>query len=268
MKYVLDHSALRRHVPLIEKAVLRCFHNNVHQAEGHFAVIDRMGDLVRLSAVICLQGQQMEKFFDSDMKSLYHDLECGMTPMNFVFPRIPLPRNRKRDRAQKALARFYESQIHSRRSSGAREEDMLWHLMQCRYKDGSPLPDKEICHIMIALVMGGQHSATATASWVMLRLASEPQVLQDLYREQIDRPRSGPLSLDDIEGFRKLKNVVRETFRVHPPLHSLLRVTQKPVKLGRTGLIVPSKRILLASPAYASKAGGSFRNQDNWDPDR
>lgn len=57
------------------------------------------------------------------------------------------------------------------------ELDMLGALMdECKYKNGRTLNDREIAHIMIALLMAGQHTSSATSSWTLLHLASRPDV--------------------------------------------------------------------------------------------
>ena len=56
------------------------------------------------------------------------------------------------------------------------EPDMISALMQQTYRDGRPLNDKEIAHIMIALLMAGQHTSSTTSSWILLHLAANPNV--------------------------------------------------------------------------------------------
>lgn len=54
---------------------------------------------------------------------------------------------------------------------------MLGALMnECKYKNGRTLSDREVAHIMIALLMAGQHTSSATSSWVLLHLASRPDI--------------------------------------------------------------------------------------------
>ncbi|KAJ6610033.1 cytochrome P450 [Mycena sp. CBHHK59/15] len=47
------------------------------------------------------------------------------------------------------------------------------------------LADHEIAHIMIALLLAGQHTGSATLSWTMLHLASRPDIADALYDEQV-----------------------------------------------------------------------------------
>lgn len=48
--------------------------------------------------------------------------------------------------------------------------------MQQRYKNGRELSDREIAHIMIALLMAGQHTSSTTGTWTLLQIAENPQV--------------------------------------------------------------------------------------------
>ena len=85
---------------------------------------------------------------------MFKDLDNGFTPVNFMFPWLPLPKNFKRDKAQKAMANLYLDIIKRRKSGEEQEQeiDMIWNLMNRTYKDGRVLSDKEVAHCMIALV--------------------------------------------------------------------------------------------------------------------
>lgn len=56
------------------------------------------------------------------------------------------------------------------------EYDMISALQNSTYKDGNPLSDRDIAHMMIALLMAGQHTSSATSSWTLLHLAERTDV--------------------------------------------------------------------------------------------
>lgn len=56
------------------------------------------------------------------------------------------------------------------------EHDIIASLIGQSYRDGRPLRDHEMAHIMIGLLMAGQHTSAATGSWALLRLAANPGV--------------------------------------------------------------------------------------------
>ena len=53
---------------------------------------------------------------------------------------------------------------------------MIAALMSQKYRAGRPLKDHEIAHIMIALLMAGQHTSSASCSWALLHIADCPYV--------------------------------------------------------------------------------------------
>lgn len=53
---------------------------------------------------------------------------------------------------------------------------MLQALQGCEYRDGVALTDRDIAHMMIALLMAGQHTSSATSAWTLLHLADRPDV--------------------------------------------------------------------------------------------
>ena len=53
---------------------------------------------------------------------------------------------------------------------------MIAALMQQKYRNGKVLGDREIAHMMIALLMAGQHTSSATGSWALLHIAANPKI--------------------------------------------------------------------------------------------
>jgi sterol 14alpha-demethylase len=53
---------------------------------------------------------------------------------------------------------------------------MIASLMGQKYRSGRALKDHEIAHIMIALLMAGQHTSSATSSWTLLHIADKPEI--------------------------------------------------------------------------------------------
>jgi sterol 14-demethylase len=67
--------------------------------------------------------------------------------------------------------------------SSQREKDMIWNLTNYSYKDGTPIPDREIAYMMIVLLMVDHHSSSATISWILLCLASRSDIQVDLLEQ-------------------------------------------------------------------------------------
>ena len=235
-----------------------------------------MAEITIYTASRSLQGKEVRQRFDSTFAELYHDLDMGFAPINFMLPWAPLPHNRKRDFAQKKMAETYMEIIRERKQSSAskesREEDMIWNLMSSVYKDGTPVPDHEVAHMMIALLMAGQHSSSSTSSWIMLRLATRPDIQEDLLEEQKrvlgeDLP---PLTYENLQKLPLNAQVVKETLRLHAPIHSVIRKVKSPLTVvtATDSYTVPPTHNVLSAPGVTSRVADYFPEPMLWEPHR
>ena len=239
---------------------------------GTIDVPQTMAEITLFTASRSLQGKEVREKLDSTFADLYHDLEMGFTPINFMLPWAPLPRNRKRDAAHQKMAQIYTDIIKARRAGENKgdSQDMIWNLMSSSYKDGKPVPDAEVANIMITLLMAGQHSSSSTSSWIILRLASRPDIMEELYREQIevlgaDLPE---LTHANLQRLPLHNNIVKETLRIHTPIHSIMRQVKQPMALDGTSYVIPPPHVLLAAPGVTARSDEYFPNPMRWDPHR
>jgi len=274
VKFGLTSDALRSYVPLIVSEVLQVTKNHLQfqGSEGIFDVPTVMAEITIYTASRSLQGQEVRDRFDQTFANLFHDLDMGFSPINFMLPYVPFPHNRKRDYAQKKMAQTYMDIIKARRDAGGEKtsEDMIWNLMGSVYKDGTPVPDEEVAHMMIALLMAGQHSSSATIAWIMLRLATRPEIMEELYQEQIavlgaDLP---PLTHEDLLRLPLNALVVRETLRIHAPIHSIMRKVKSPMLVEGTPYVIPTSHVLMSSPGVTAQSTEHFPDPEKWEPHR
>lgn len=153
--------------------------------EGVFDVVESMAVTTIYTAAASLQGKEVRENLDHGLADLYRTLDLSFIPINFYLPGLPLPVNRRRDEARKQIVAMYTNIIKSRRALGgesAREgnDDMIWSLMRSTYKDGTPVPDHEIANLMIGLLMAGQHNSYSIGAWILFRLASRPDMQEEL----------------------------------------------------------------------------------------
>ena len=284
VKFGLTTSAFRSYVPLITREARLMFskdaaHKRFASTSGTVNLPPVMAELTIYTASRSLQGKEVRERFDSTFADLYHDLDMGFSPINFALPWAPLPHNRKRDIAQRKMAETYMSIIEQRRKDGDltsedREEDMIWNLMNCAYKDGTPVPDREVAHMMIALLMAGQHSSSSTITWIFLRLATRPEIQDDLLQEQKDvigvneDGTIKELTYDDLTGLPLHSQTIKETLRLHAPIHSQLRKVKQPLAIEGTPYVVPTTHSLLAAPGVTSRTPEHFPEPMLWEPHR
>ncbi|KAK4223426.1 cytochrome P450 51 [Podospora fimiseda] len=274
IKFGLNQQALESHVRLIEQEVLDYIKNTpeLKGSSGTMSVFQVMSQITLFTAARSLQGIEVRRKLNKEFAQYYHDLDKGFSPLNFVFGKAPLPVNLRRDAAHAKIRDIYLNIIKERRTSetGPTEPDMLWNFMESTYKDGTTLSDQDIAHLMIALLMAGQHSSSAAGEWIMLRLASQPEVVEEIYHEQLDYYKDSlrPIEYEDLEHFHVLQHVIKETLRIHSSTHSILRKVKKPLRIPGTDYIVSAGNVMVASPTVNHFDEKYFPNPTLWDPHR
>ena len=275
VKFGLTQKALEDHVPRIEGEVLDYIKGapQLKRQSGTFDVSKTLGEITIFTAGRALQGDEVRAKLTAEFANLYHDLDDGFKPINFMLPWAPLPHNRKRDAAHAKMREVYIDIINKRRESGGEEgSDMIWNLMNCKYKDGRPIPDKEIAHMMITLLMGGQHTSSSASSWIILHLASRPDITEELYEEQMQSLSEDgnlpPLQYEQLDKLPLLKNVIKETLRVHSSIHSIMRKVKKDLPVSGTDYVIKSNKVMLSSPLVTALDEEFFNNAKEWNPHR
>lgn len=229
-----------------------------------------MSEITIFTASRTLQGKEVRDKFDASFAGLFHDLDMGFSPINFMLPWAPLPHNRRRDIAHSKMVETYMEIITRRRAEGSHKdsEDMIWNLMNCKYKNGTPIPDLEVAHMMIALLMAGQHSSSSTSSWMLLNLAQRPDILEELYAEQVSVLQGKDLEYEDIARLPLHGQVLKETLRMHSPIHSVMRAVKQPMPVEGTPYTIPTSHVLLAAPIASGLSPHYFPRPGDWEPHR
>ncbi|KFY71296.1 hypothetical protein V499_08514 [Pseudogymnoascus sp. VKM F-103] len=275
VKVSLTTETFRSYVPLIVQEVTNFIKTSpaFKGPSGKTDLPAAMSEITIYTASRTLQGKEVRSRFNAVFANLFHDLDMGFTPINFMLHWAPLPQNRARDRAQRILSETYMEIIQERRAGNIPDEnehDLIRHLMAAVYKDGTPIPDKEISHMMIAMLMAGQHSSSSTSSWMMLNLAARPDIIEELYQEQLRvlGPDLPPLTYENFNKLTLNNAVLKETLRLHTPIHSILRKVKSPMPVPGTNFVIPTTHTLLSSAGVTARMEEYFPEPLKWDPHR
>ena len=124
MKVGLSTDNMRTYVGMVESEVsqflrndpsFRIFQMNDLNEWGQFDVLKATQEMTILTASRTLQGKEVRSNMDATFAQLFTDLDGGFTPLNFMFPNLPLESYRRRDRAQKKMANFYVDIVKARK---------------------------------------------------------------------------------------------------------------------------------------------------------
>lgn len=254
----------------------------VIEAEGYFSNWGETGTvdlkyelehLIILTASRCLLGREVrDKLFD-DVSALFHDLDNGMRPISVIFPYLPIPAHRKRDRARLRISEIFSSIIKSRKSSLNSEDDMLQCFIDAKYKNGRGTTEGEITGLLIAALFAGQHTSSITSTWAGAYLLKYRQYLSAALDEQkrLMKKYGDKVDHDILSEMDVLYRCIKEALRLHPPLVILLRQSHSDFMVKtREGAEykIPKGHIVATAPAFANRLPHIFKDPDSYDPDR
>ncbi|KAI8583809.1 hypothetical protein K450DRAFT_220073 [Umbelopsis ramanniana AG] len=262
IKAGLGAENFRKHVPMIIDETHDFFDRNLSSSTGSIDVHDFFSKLIINTASRCLMGKEIRaNLEDGPVAKLYYDLDQGFQPINMMFPNLPLPSYKRRDEANIKMTKLYASIIKRRRE----END------NSSYKDGTPLPDDHIAHMMIAVLFGGQHTSATTSTWTILELAARPELIKAVREELIEKLGSlkADLTYENLKELTLLESCIRETLRLHPPIYQMMRkVIAEQVVYEKTGHVIPKNHMLCAAPGVTQLDEKYFNNPTKYDPYR
>ncbi|KAF8040978.1 hypothetical protein BT93_B3023 [Corymbia citriodora subsp. variegata] len=229
--------------------------------------------LTILTASRCLLGREVREKLFADVSALFHDLDNGMQPISVIFPYLPIPAHRRRDRARKKLSEIFASIISSRKSAGKPEEDMLQCFIDSKYKNGRPTTETEVTGLLIAALFAGQHTSSITSVWTGAYLLTNKKYLSAVSDEQkhLMGKHGDNVDHDVLSEMDVLYRCIKEALRLHPPLIMLLRSSHNDFSVKtRDGkeYDIPKGHIVATSPAFANRLPHVYQDPDKYDPDR
>ncbi|KAL7750809.1 Lanosterol 14-alpha-demethylase [Sorochytrium milnesiophthora] len=264
----LSNENLRAYVGMIQSETEEYF-KRWDGTDGMAELSRALAELTIMTASCCLLGKEIRAQLDETVAELYHHLDQGFQPINFLFESLPLPSYRRRDIAQQKMANLFLNIIKERRQTGRMDnQDVLQSLMEAEYKNGQPFSDKEAAHLMIALLMAGQHTSSTTGTWCLSYLTANPAIVDDLIAEMQS------VLGDDMQGltFEKLKQLelldacIRETLRLRPPIIVIMRKVIQPVQFR--DYVIPAGHYLCASPAISQLDPAAYPDPMTFNPYR
>ncbi|KAG7661532.1 ERG11 [[Candida] subhashii] len=280
-KFALTTDSFKRYVPKIREEILSYFKDSENfqmskKKSGVANVMKTQPEVTIFTASRSLMGEEMRKRFDASFAQLYSDLDKGFTPINFVFPNLPLPHYWKRDQAQQKISATYMKEITKRRKTGdiVPDRDLIDSLLlNSTYKDGVKMTDQEIANLLIGILMGGQHTSASTSAWFLLHLGAKPELQDEIYAEicGLLKEKGGDLNdltYEDLQSLPLINNTIKETLRMHMPLHSIFRKVMKPLLVPGTSYVVPKGHYVLVSPGYVHTSERFFENASEYNPHR
>ncbi|MEU4448285.1 cytochrome P450 [Actinosynnema sp. NPDC050801] len=215
-------------------------------------------------------------FSDSlDTPGLHEFLRCNrilvagstvraMSPA--VLGTLPLPVNRRFNRAVEHVRRTVREVVTDRRAHLDGHSDLLAMLLAARDEDtGQGMTDEEIHDEMITLFVAGVETASRVLAWAFHEIGRRPDIESQLLAEVDEVLQGRPVGVEDLPRLTYTRRVINEVLRFYGPW-LLMRRPITDVELG--GVPMPAGTELIVSPHALHHDPRSFPDPGRFDPDR
>jgi sterol 14-demethylase len=234
---------------------------------GEVDLLEFMKQLTIYTSSHCLLGDEFRYELNEEFAELYHALEKGMAPIAFIFPNLPIPVLRRRDKARVRLQELVTGIIEKRAQKTEKSDDAFQMLIDTRYEDGSALSPHEITGMLIGTLFAGHHTTAGTATWIALELARNPESYEQVLKEfDTLYGENGDVTFESLRTIPVFERVIKEVLRLHPPLIFLIRKVAK--DLPFKDYLIKAGKYVCVSPRVSHRIPEIFPNPDKFDPDR
>jgi epi-isozizaene 5-monooxygenase len=180
--------------------------------------------------------------------------------------RLPLPANRKFDRALADMHLVVDEIVAERRASGQNPDDLLTALLTAKDGNGDPMGEQEIHDQVIAIVTPGAETVASTIMSLLQVLAEQPEHADKVAEEAESAGGDRAVAFADVRKLAHTNNVIVETMRLQPPVWILTRRAVAETELG--GYRIPAGADLVYSPYAIQRDPRSYERNTEFDPDR
>lgn len=234
---------------------------------GEIDLLEFTKELTIYTSSHCLLGPEFRHELNKEFAEIYHDLEQGIKPIAYVFPNLPLPVFRRRDKARARLQGLVTDIMARRAEQRSDSPNVFQTLIDAAYEDGTKLTPHEITGMLIATIFAGHHTSSGTTAWVLIELLRHPKWMKGVV-EELDTlfGLDGGVTFESLRQIPKLESVLKEVLRLHPPLIILMRKVLQDFTVE--DITIKAGKFVCAAPAITHRIATLFPDPEQFDPDR
>jgi cytochrome P450 len=180
---------------------------------------------------------------------------------------VPVPVNRRYDRARDALNGVVNELIVTRRRTGEEKDDLLSMLMSARDpQTGEGMSDVQLRDEVMTVFLAGHETTANALAWTLHFLSLYPDAERKVRAEVQEALGDRPPKLEDLPKLVYTEQVIKESMRLLPPVWFLTRSVIDDDVVG--GYRIPKGSWVLISPYLTHRHPDFWPNPEGFDPDR
>ncbi len=260
---------MRRHADVIS-AETEAMCERLKGSRG-FDLLEFFGELTTYTSTATLIGQEFRDDLaqkGAEFAAAFQDLERGTDAYAYVDAYMDIPSFRARDAARIKLVELITEILDKRVEEKRHSRDLLAVLDSLIDENGDKRYSRsEITGMVIGMMLAGHHTSQGAASWALIELLRNPDVMARVVEELDAIYADGrQVSFQSLREIPLLEGVIKETLRVHPPLIILMRKVMKDFHFKN--ITVKAGNLVAVSPAVSNRDPDFFPDPDRFDPER
>jgi epi-isozizaene 5-monooxygenase / beta-farnesene synthase len=222
---------------------------------------------VRVAARCLLRGDFMDERAErlcAALATVFRGMYRRMVIPAGPLYRLPLPANRKFNRALADLHLLVDEIVAERRASGQKPDDLLTALLEAKDEKGEPIGEQEVHDQVVAILTPGSETVAATVMWLLQALAAHPEHADKMCAEVESVTGGRPVAFEDVRALTYTNYVVIEVMRLRPAVWILTRRAVRDTELG--GCRIPAGADIVYSPYAIQRDPKSYDDSEEFDP--
>jgi cytochrome P450 len=201
----------------------------------------------------------------TDVLGMFHML---VLPFSELLQSLPLPVNRRFEKARDQLDATIYRIIAERRASGEDRGDLLSMLLMAQDDegDGTGMSDQQVRDEALTLFLAGHETTANALTWTWYLLSQHPEVEARLHSE-LNSVLNGRLpTFEDIPQLRYTEMVLAESMRLFPPGWAISRLSVEDHTID--GYRIPAGSVCIVSPYTMHRKPEYWPEPERFDPER
>ncbi|MEA2174415.1 MAG: hypothetical protein QOD00_2007 [Blastocatellia bacterium] len=218
--------------------------------------------------------------FDADVEAEAQEIGAALTvvmdlfdalmmPFSELLEKLPLPQNKRFQKARARLDATIYRIINERRKSGEDHGDLLSMLLLAQDEEdqnGGGMTDEQVRDEAMTIFLAGHETTANALTWTWYLLSQHADVEARLH-EELDQLLAGRLpTMDDVARLKYTEMVLTEAMRLYPPAWAVGRLATRDHEIG--GYVVPDGSLVLLSQYAMHHDARFFPEPERFDPQR
>ena len=203
----------------------------------------------------------------------FHEFERNVATVNlrrllFATPWSPARQPRRVLDACRAIRAEIDALIAPRLAPGAPVlDDIVGATIAARDPEtGAPFTREELVDQLSVFFLAGHETTASALTWSLFIVSRLPWLAERIRAEVAQVAGDGPLRLEHAKRLVFVRNVLRETMRLYPPITFLPRVAAEATELA--GLRLRRGTMVMIAPWTIHRHARIWQHADRFDPDR